>query len=151
MVLRNIKEASLRYSENKRLHTLRFDSTILLKVVRRILQNFFYVYRLFVPLGTQSVCSFVFDPLCFLVPLLDFPSHSLSLDHTCFFFLDWSHSLWLQTWSHTRADTSFWFPTEAILNLCFLFLSHPPFSVWSDTVDSFKEKVTSSIKTPVLG
>lgn len=113
--MRNIKDPPLRYSENKRLHTLRFDNTLLLKVVRGILQNFFYVCRLFVPLWIQGVLlSLTHFAFCF--PYWISPA-------TLFHLTTPASSFWIGSvvygfrpdLTHGQIDTSFWFPTEAIL------------------------------------
>lgn len=95
VVLRNIKETFLRYYGNKRYYTLRFENTIQLKQSQRFCRILSASTDFFVPLGTQGVLLSL-TYFAFWFPYWISPA-TLSLDHTCFSFLNWFCSLWLQT------------------------------------------------------
>lgn len=118
IVVRNIKEASLRYSGNKRFHTLRFENTIQLKQLQGFCRILSASTDFFVPFKTQGVLlslthfAFLFPYWIFLATLLTQP-----------------HLLLLSGWimqSHTQAENSFCFPAQTILKPLLPPTSHIP-------------------------
>lgn len=149
IVVRNIKEASLRYSGNKRFHTLRFENTIQLKQLQGFCRILSASTDFFVPFKTQGVL--------------------LSLTHFAFLFLYWifpatlltqPHLLLLSGWimqsmasdlnSHTSREQLLVSSPDNSKTSASSYLSYPPVKC-NSTENRVKEKVTSSVKTSLIG